>query len=258
MKINKKSCFTLLTLTVFTLIFGIQDISARDAAPEKVKPVMQTYQIAVPEKLLKVYLSAMRKIARTGKYKYLKDIEKVLKKKGIKNKVMGDFGRAYAFYQMSENARAKLPYTITPKTKILLDKYGPQIEKEIKKTARNRDVYNLKLIGIFIFEYAAKYDGKIPENLAVLVKEQGSSSLKLFQSSVAKAPPTLEELEKNKADYMYAHFPDNNKLTKLISPSTTSLVMTRPRLFGNDHVVVLYADGHVESFDASKRNLIKN
>ena len=122
---------------------------------------------------------------------------------------------------------------------------------------KSADAHHLKMIGLFIFEYAAKYDGKIPENLAVLVKEQGASSLKVFQSSVSKTPPSLELLEKNKADYMYIRLPGNGKLTSCMSPATTPLVMTKPGLFGNNHVVILYADGHVESFDASKRNKIK-
>jgi prepilin-type processing-associated H-X9-DG protein len=44
------------------------------------------------------------------------------------------------------------------------------------------------------------------------------------------------------------------KFTDIMSPSKTPLVMTRPGLFGNDYVVILYADGHVEGFDASSRN----
>ena len=143
--------------------------------------------------------------------------------------------------------------------------YSPSDKEEVKKqmetvgkqAKKARDMSNLKQIGTAIFMYAQDHDGRTPDNLAILFKENILPSLKVYQSPASNAIASIKMLEQNEADYIY--FARDKTLGSISNPSKTPLAITRPGLFQNNYVNILFADGHVEGCsDYQKNQVVKN
>ena len=237
---------TALACAVVTItIAGVQYASAQDASsPGK----DSSSSPDISERAFTVYLEFLRKCVKQGKFS--SSDKETLKESGITEDEWKQLGKALAFYQMSRNSRAfKYPDNCRPtsKTKALLDKYGPEISKIVEKLQviemERSNILNLKQIGLALFEYANSHKGKLPENLADLVKSE-CADMNIFRYPGSRTPVTIELLKQNKADYVYLG--KGQRLKDIKRPSATPLVKTRPGLYNDDRVFILFADGHVE------------
>ena len=124
-------------------------------------------------------------------------------------------------------------------------------QKDIKA-----DYSNLQQIGMAISIYSSDHKQDLPDDLSLLFEERilPDDCIVLFHNPVSKTKPTLKLLKENKADYLYLGKGQN--MMSIDDPSKTPILITRPGLFLEDFINILFADLHVEGCRNYKNNPI--
>ncbi len=124
-----------------------------------------------------------------------------------------------------------------------------------EKAQRLNDAANLKQIGLALRMYSSDHQEKFPDNLAELWEQNYLSHGKVFISprSDTEPPETAAELRAGQTDYIYF----GKGGTEDVIGSQDPIAVTKPGIFSDGFVNVLYGDGHVKGHETMPEDVEK-
>jgi len=131
----------------------------------------------------------------------------------------------------------------------------PALGQPREKARRISDMNNLKQIGTGLTIYSNEYAEKFPDDLGVLMAKEyiRTGTIYVCPASNTVPPKTPEELRAGQCDYLYF----GKGLTMDDLDTEDPIACTKPGLFSDGYINVLYGDAHVEGHPQMPENVRK-